>query len=625
MLNEFHLKIIVALICSVPFVAIATLCLCIKMRREIAELKRIVGRKPPEEKLPVISEPESVVPVVAQSKPVVRVETPKKEAMVEAPERPFIPPVIGDWFFVRGAFAPKGVTREYAVATRWLLRVGSVLIVGAMAYFMTLAINRGWIGPKQRVFGMIFWGTVGVVGGTWIKIKCERYRVLGEVFAALGLVGLYLGFGLGHRYFTPPVIGSMWVALAGLIAVTVAAGVLSVRLRSLFIAVLGLLGGFVAPMVCSFQTMQTQLSVYVLLIAIGATVVAYLRNWIALGYCGIAGAFLLAIACGVYESAFINPWVGYPFHLALYALVIALTVTGAWRLPISQKAGCWAFVALAAFCWNVGALGQGTLYADGLGLTKLHFAFAAVIHAALAYACRRRRWEGAAVLTTLSALCAGAMLVTFCQDSKTWQDHMVLVFCAYAALLADLSWRTRESTLGVLARILSVICVLIWFRHVGLAYDSISVYWDGFAGRILEGLSLPLLGLVLAWRLPEGNGKPDGFRVTYIIASGVIAFFVVSAECHWFGKLILPSVGTGCMTIFWSVIAAGFLSFGILRRFKAFRHAGLVLIGAAAVKVVLLDTATLATPARVTVLAAVGALMIAGAFLYLKFKSRFEK
>ena len=74
-----------------------------------------------------------------------------------------------------------------------------------------------------------------------------------------------------------------------------------------------------------------------------------------------------------------------------------------------------------------------------------------------------------------------------------------------------------------------------------------------------------------------------------------------------------------------SVIAAGFLSFGILRRFKAFRHAGLVLIGAAAVKVVLLDTATLATPARVTVLAAVGALMIAGAFLYLKFKNRFEK
>ena len=57
---------------------------------------------------------------------------------------------VEDWFCVRGRFAPKGMTREFAVATRWLLRVGSLLLVGAMAYFITLAINRGWIGPTQR-------------------------------------------------------------------------------------------------------------------------------------------------------------------------------------------------------------------------------------------------------------------------------------------------------------------------------------------------------------------------------------------------------------------------------------------------------------------------------------------
>ena len=50
---------------------------------------------------------------------------------------------VEDWFLVRGAFAPKGVTREFAVATRWLTRVGSVLLAGAVAYFLMLAIDKG--------------------------------------------------------------------------------------------------------------------------------------------------------------------------------------------------------------------------------------------------------------------------------------------------------------------------------------------------------------------------------------------------------------------------------------------------------------------------------------------------
>jgi hypothetical protein len=39
---------------------------------------------------------------------------------------------VEDWFCVRGDFAPKGVTREFAVATRWLTRVGALLLVGAL-------------------------------------------------------------------------------------------------------------------------------------------------------------------------------------------------------------------------------------------------------------------------------------------------------------------------------------------------------------------------------------------------------------------------------------------------------------------------------------------------------------
>ena len=74
----------------------------------------------------------------------------------------------------------------------------------------------------------------------------------------------------------------------------------------------------------------------------------------------------------------------------------------------------------------------------------------------------------------------------------------------------------------------------------------------------------------------------------------------------------------------WSAIASAFLSAGIVRRIRAARHVGLGLLAASVVKLLLFDTSTLATPGRVGVFAAVGVLLIAGAFLYLKFKSRFE-
>ena len=61
------------------------------------------------------------------------------------------------------------------------------------------------------------------------------------------------------------------------------------------------------------------------------------------------------------------------------------------------------------------------------------------------------------------------------------------------------------------------------------------------------------------------------------------------------------------------------------RRSKAARLSGLGILAASVVKLLLFDTASLATPGRVGVFAAVGALLIAGAFLYLKFKPFFEE
>ena len=79
----------------------------------------------------------------------------------------------------------------------------------------------------------------------------------------------------------------------------------------------------------------------------------------------------------------------------------------------------------------------------------------------------------------------------------------------------------------------------------------------------------------------------------------------------------------------WFLVRGAFAPKGVTREFAVatrwLTRVGSVLLAASVVKLLLFDTSTLATPGRVGVFAAVGVLLIAGAFLYLKFKSRFEE
>ena len=91
-----------------------------------------------------------------------------------------------------------------------------------------------------------------------------------------------------------------------------------------------------------------------------------------------------------------------------------------------------------------------------------------------------------------------------------------------------------------------------------------------------------------------------------------------------FGAVFLPSLKLGSITVFWSILAFAGIWFGIVRRVKVLRIVALLLLGVTTAKLLALDTAHLATAARVAVFSLTGILLIVGAFLYIRFKERFE-
>ena len=199
---------------------------------------------------------------------------------------------IWSWIVVGEEHRPAGVSMEYAVATTWLIRAGIIAIVTCVGYFLKWSIDRGLVGPEARVGFSIFFGLALLVSG--VKLLGRKWHVLGQGFLGGGIAILYFSvFAAGPLYHLVPTT----VAFGLMILVTVAAGILAVRLDSLLVAILGIVGGYATPVL--LRTGQPNLPVlysYLLLLGLGILGIARRKNWRLLNYLGFVFTYALYIA-----------------------------------------------------------------------------------------------------------------------------------------------------------------------------------------------------------------------------------------------------------------------------------------------------------------------------------------
>ena len=533
---------------------------------------------------------------------------------------------IEDWLAVRGDFAPQGMTHEFAFATRWLVRVGVSLIVGAIVYFVKLSIDRGWMGPTGRVAATLFCGAVGCVCGSYL-VKKEKYSLLAHAFVALGVVALYLGFGLGHRFFDPPVITSPVFAFCALAAVTFCAGVMSVYLRSPYIAVMGLIGGYLVPVIAGRDSgFPLGLDTYLLVLNIGAFCVSLTRRWSALNFLASMLAFIVCCVWGSRHPQFAGRaalLVNFVFLSAVHLLYMAGVIIGSrTRLKVGN-AIAWAGLSVNACCY-FGWL--ACVFCGGFAerITGLVLLGIVSVYLAVAILAIRRGWadkETVGILLFFALVfLAVAPLLLF---GRPW---CVVSWALLAAATAEAESRSGRKLLGVVSYLLIAAAAYEGLLcHVPSAYCDRSfqtlmeisggAYITEFLLRLVRLWTLPVAALLVARRL-----KVNALAVTAL----VVSFLFFSGEARNFGYVFFPSLKSGSVSVAWLFAAFAGLWAGIVRRRRIPRISALSLLGVAVAKVLLFDTSHLTTPVRVGLFALSGVLLIIGAFLYMKFKERFE-
>jgi uncharacterized membrane protein len=171
--------------------------------------------------------------------------------------------------------APRVGDLEGRLGARGLNRIGVLVLIVGIAFFLKYAFENAWIGPAGRVAVGLVLGSGLLLLGRWLHRG--TYGGPAQGLVALGLGTLYLSGYAAHAVYglVPP------VAAFGFLALVAALGVaLALDQDARAIALLASLGGFLAPVILSTgRDAAVPLFAYLAILDAGILAAAYWRRW----------------------------------------------------------------------------------------------------------------------------------------------------------------------------------------------------------------------------------------------------------------------------------------------------------------------------------------------------------
>lgn len=182
------------------------------------------------------------------------------------------PPIVED---VEPAWQMPALDWERFVGVRLFSAIAGIALVLAGVFFLRYSIEHGWLQPPVRV-------AIGVLTGIGLLVACElkaarKYPITANALDAAAVAILFSTFFSAYALWK---LIPASVAFGLLALVTATAVLLSIRRESLFIAVLGLLGGFATPALLSTgENRPIGLFSYLMLLNVGLAWVAHYKRW----------------------------------------------------------------------------------------------------------------------------------------------------------------------------------------------------------------------------------------------------------------------------------------------------------------------------------------------------------
>lgn len=169
---------------------------------------------------------------------------------------------------------PSGGSLEETLGSTVAVWGGAIALALAAAMLVQYGIQNAVLSPAMRV---ALGGAVSllmVIGG---EVAFRRVRPVGGGLVGAGIVGLYATFGASAALYE---MLSPLLAMGLMILTTLTAAFLSIRHKLLIIAVIGLIGGFLTPLLVGVSSDSPMgFLIYLLVLHCGVVAVVHWRCW----------------------------------------------------------------------------------------------------------------------------------------------------------------------------------------------------------------------------------------------------------------------------------------------------------------------------------------------------------
>jgi len=494
---------------------------------------------------------------------------------------------------------------ESMVGGSWFNWIGIIAVTLGMGFFLKLAFDKQWIGPAGRV-------SIAALVGITLLYLGERLRRRGMksyayILSGGGILVLYLSVFASYNLYH--LIGQP-AAFLLMTAVTTTAVLLSVRLDALPVALLGLVGGFLTPVLLSTGVdNEVGLFTYIALLDAGVLAVAYFKRWRSLDFASFVGTVAMTLGWAV---TFFSPgkiWTTL-FFLSLFFVLYAL-------LPIFHNV----LRGLTTRWFDVGLVLANATFYFGLSYLMLseagldhatpatHALLVSVFFTGLFYT--TWRWSPDDLLLRYSYVGAAATFLTMAVAIQLELHWVTMAWAVEALMLTWVGLRSGERAARHAGLVIFCAAVSHWF-----IWDMLVVNYslDPSFMPLLNRRALSCAVLVGAiagaswlYRRATWEGEVDQDErstvLTFFALTGNgVALALLSLDLNDYFSAGASKSGPAShaaienakqfsITVLWTIYATTILAVGLRRRSKLLRWGGLVLLLVAIGKVLVVDSA----------------------------------
>ncbi|WP_161791770.1 DUF2339 domain-containing protein [Candidatus Jidaibacter acanthamoebae] len=415
---------------------------------------------------------------------------------------------------------------EHKFGTKLSVWIGGIALILAVFYMVKYSIEVGLVNPTTRVILGIFFGIGLLYVGHIVRDKTNlaNGKRIAQACSGAGIASLYICiFSAVTLYYLIPVV----VGLIGMTIVTLTAIILSLR-HGAPIAILGLVGGFLTPIMVGIQGIDTPVMfLYLYFVLTGLMVVIKKQNWWFLAAPVVLCAFLWVIfwLFAGYVRAFDTIWLSI-FLIAISGTIITLSKDehdshDAVDIRSGSKISALNYFAIG------GALSLMAVITKHSNFSAMEWGlFSLLSLGTICLAYFNQKLYGK--FPFISCLISIALLWFWNYDQTGHFIFMILLFSLiYMGSSYFLQWESRDPRLwGLLFAVSSIGYYIVSCYNINfyLSAGKVSYLWGGIA--LLTALLAFFIFKQVQSRIPENH--PYKEHVSAIYAAICTAFISIS-------------------------------------------------------------------------------------------------